>query len=77
VIVWWLARHAEPSLADDATASHMAGLLCSHNTDLEQQVAERFLRMQHDARRTPYVVRLILSPMDSGRLAVGIIRTAN
>jgi hypothetical protein len=51
VIGCWLARHAETSLAADATASHMAGLLCSHNAALEQQVAERFLQMQHDEAR--------------------------
>jgi len=45
--------------------------------DLAGQVQNMVLMRVSVARGTPGVVRLILSPMDSGRLAVGVIRTAS
>jgi hypothetical protein len=45
--------------------------------DLAEQVPNMVLMRASVARRGSDVVRLILSPMDSGRLAVGIIRTAS
>jgi hypothetical protein len=45
--------------------------------DLAEQVQNTVLMRASVARPTPDVTRLILSPMESGRLAVGIIRTAS
>jgi hypothetical protein len=45
--------------------------------DLAEQVQNMVLMRASAAHGTPEVVRLILSPMESGRLAVGIIRSAS
>jgi hypothetical protein len=43
--------------------------------DLAEQVQNMVLmRASHDSR-TPGVVRLIISPIESGRVAVGVLRT--
>ena len=43
--------------------------------DLGEQVENMVLMRASLNTLTPEVVRLILSPMDSGRIAVGVIRT--
>jgi hypothetical protein len=45
--------------------------------DLGEQVENMVLLRAALNTHTPEVIRLILSPMESGRLAVGVVRTAS
>ena len=64
-------------LPQDLDAIAITTELGTIHIDLAGQVQNMVLMRASVARRGSDVVRLILSPMDSGRLAVGIIRTAS
>jgi hypothetical protein len=64
-------------LPQDLDAIAITTELGTIHIDLAEQVKNMVLMRASVAHGTPEVVRLILSPMDSGRLAVGIIRTAS
>ena len=51
LINWWLGRHVQADLPAGVTLEQMVGLLCSHNPWIEEQVAERFLRLDHEQVR--------------------------
>jgi hypothetical protein len=70
------ARNGEPvSLPQDLDAIRITTQQGTIHIDLAGQVQNMVLmRASPDVRSTD-VIRLILSPMDSGRLAVGVIRT--
>jgi hypothetical protein len=64
-------------LPQDLDAIAITTQLGTIHIDLAEQVQNMVLMRASVAHRTSDVVRLILSPMESGRLAVGIIRTAS